>query len=117
MLKRFIPKVQRELMLLSLGQSSVIEWATNDADSIKVKMGMMKGIRRNYNSPSSNANQACMAPMLKGLALPDGTGEPIFRRLEELVNELRKFDITIDADNFIKVLHFAVKKRAETKSK
>ncbi|MEX2093829.1 MAG: hypothetical protein WD971_14180 [Pirellulales bacterium] len=115
MLKRFIPKVQRELALLSLGQSSVIEWSTNDADSIRVKRGMMKGHPSDLQSTIDQCEPSLYALMLKGLTLPDSTGEPILHCLEGLINELRKLDVSIDVDNLVKMLHFAVKKRAETK--
>jgi hypothetical protein len=113
MLKRFIPKVQWELTLLSLGQSSVIEWSTNDADSIKFKMGMMKGQPSGLQFTIEQCEPSLYALMLKGLTLPDGTGEPILRCLEDLINEIRKFDVSIDAENLIRGLHVAAKKKAE----
>jgi hypothetical protein len=116
MLKSFIPKVHRELTLLSLGQSSVIEWVTNDAGSIQVKMGIMKGYPSDLQLTVEQCEPSLYALMLKGLALPDGSGEPILRCLGELVNEIRKFDVSVDADNFIKLMHFAAKRRAETNS-
>ncbi len=113
MLKRFIPKMQRELLLLSLGQSSVIEWATNDPDSIKVQTGMMMGPPSDPQHTIDQCEPSLHALMLIGLTLPDGSGAPVLRCLEDLVNELRKFDVDIDTENLVKMMHFAAKERAK----
>lgn len=115
-LKHFIPKVQRETTLLALGQSSVIEWSTNDEGSIKFKPGMMKGHPSNLQNVIDVCEPSLHALMLMALALPVTNGEPILRCLEELSNELRKLDVRIDSENLIKMFHAASRIGAEKNS-
>lgn len=112
-LKRFLAVARNELELLSLRQSSVLTWSTNDSESITQKPGIMKG----HPADLANVAHRCVphlkAIMLRGCGMPLDSGEPFMQPLVEFVAALRRRGIEIDPENLFGMLLQMAKKRAE----
>lgn len=109
-LKRFISVACRELELLSFGQSSVLDWSTNDAASISSQSGMMRGLSDDLSSLADRCVPSLRAMMLRALWLPADTGNPLMLSLLRLVATLRDSGVEIDPGNMFGNIFIALKK-------
>lgn len=106
MLKSFLAILQHELVLLSFGQFSIINWSTNDSTSIRTNYGMMK-----QNEEIQSVAERCM-PSLHALSLQASSmrsdcGMSLLVSLVDMAAALRKVGVEIDQNNFfVKHLQF-----------
>lgn len=95
-LKRFLGVVRREHALLSFGQSSKIEWATNDEGSIRTSFGMMKGAPDGLLSLASRSIPGLNALLLQAMALQGDVGTGLTLHLIGVIESLRAFGVEVD---------------------
>lgn len=98
-LKRYLGIASRERELLSLRQLSVIEWATNDADSIKTHFGTMTGHRDELNATAERCAPYLQALMLRAISLQGDAGNELMMSLLVLAKSLRKIGAEVDPEN------------------
>src|SRR5205807_9693949 len=79
-LKRFNALARRELELLSFGQCSVLDWSTNDADSVTSQLGMMKGHSDDLASVANRCAPCLHAIMLRAFWMRE-SGNPLMSSL------------------------------------
>jgi len=107
-LKRFIGVARRELELLSFGQSSVLDWSTNDANSITSQSGLKKGSPDDLESLADRCAPCLRAMMLCAFSMPDESAISIMIPLISLAASLRDVGIEIDRDNMFGDMFFAL---------
>lgn len=112
-LKRFIALARRELELLSFGQCSVLDWSTNDAESITSQSGMMKGHPNDLASLADRCAPCLHAIMLRAFSMPDESGNSLMLSLLTLAAALRDSGVEIDPDNLFGKFFFALQKQPD----
>lgn len=96
-LKRFLGIARREFALLSLGQSSKLEWSTNDEQSIQSPhVSMMKGCPDGIQALADKCIPGVSALLLHAMSLPDGRGDPLTISLIGVVENLRDLNVNVD---------------------
>ncbi|WP_182865672.1 hypothetical protein [Stieleria mannarensis] len=103
-LKKFLRTVQRELHLLSLQQSSVLNWSTNDTDSIEALPGLMKGHPDQLREIAERSLPLIQAMMMRVMWRKDESSRVIAKSLVDLVTALQADGIDVDSDRRLGLL-------------
>ena len=111
-LKRFIGIARREHELLSFGQSSVLDWSTNDAMSITSRSGMMKGYPNDLTSLAERCSPCLNAIMLQAFSMPAETGNSLMLALVKLAAALRDSGVEVDPEDLFGKFFFSLKNRS-----
>lgn len=98
-LKRFLPLARREIGLLTLGQCSVLNWSTNNVDSITSQVGIMKGGRADLNTVAQQCVPCLRALMLRAMSSSENAANELMLSLVTLAESLRKMGAEVDPDN------------------
>lgn len=109
-LKRFLAVAHREIGLLSFGQCSIIEWSTNDANSIKSNLGPMKGHPKNIQALAERCAPCLRALMLHGISAKGDSGNSLMISLITMAESLRKMGAEIDPENLFGKFFFALRR-------
>jgi hypothetical protein len=113
-LKRFIRLARRELELVSLGQCSVIDWATNDPSTITSQPGIMKGHLDDLRSLADRCAPCLHAIMLCAISMPNEPGKSLVIALMALAAALRDIGVEIDPDNLFGKFSFSLRSQPDT---
>ena len=111
-LKRFIAVARRELELLSFGHFSVLDWSTNDADSIASHSGMIKGHPDDLTRLADCCAPCLHAIMIQAVSMPAETGNSLVHSLLTLAAGLRDLGVEIDPENLFGKLFFGSQMRS-----
>jgi hypothetical protein len=98
-LKRIVSELQRAIDCLSNGHLLVLDWSTNDADSIRVNTGIMKTPDVELREIAERCAPSLHGLMMKSLSLPKGQAGPILQSLTELASRLRMCGVEMDPGN------------------
>jgi hypothetical protein len=112
-LKRFIAVARRELELLSFGQCSVLDWSTNDTQTITSQSGMMKGHHDDLASLAGRCAPCLHAIMLQAFSMPADSGNSLTLSLLKLAAALRDSGVEIDPENLFGKFFFALQKQPD----
>lgn len=110
-LKRFLTLARRELELLTLGQCSVLDWSTNEPDSITSQSGMMKGRADDLDSVAKRCAPCLRALMLHALLSHDDSANSLMISLLTLAASLREMGVEVDPDDMFGKFFFALHAR------
>lgn len=108
-LKRFLGLARRELELISFGQSSVLEWSTNDLPSITSKVAMMKSGLKSLASLAESCTPSLSAILMQAITMPGDTGNSLSLSLLAFIAALRDHGVEIDPGNLFGNLFIAIK--------
>ena len=111
-LKRYICFADRELHLLSLGQSSPIVWSTNDETSIQSSSIMMKGSPSDLQQIATACVPCLRSLMLRAVFEPSAASNSLMNSLIALVESLRELGAEIDRDKLFDKMQFIQSLRA-----
>jgi hypothetical protein len=101
-LKRFLGIARREHELLSFGQCSKLVWSTNDKDSIRSSIGIMKGRPDNLHTVADQCRPGLNALLSHAMAMPEERSNSLMMSLLGVVASLR--DLGVDIDESTSVL-------------
>lgn len=107
-LKRFLAIARREIQLLSFGQCSVLEWSTNNANSIQSKSGLAKGNPNELENLAERCAPCLHALMMCAMSTRDESGDSLMASLLTIVAALRKMGAEIDPENLFGKFFFAL---------
>lgn len=113
-LKRFLTLARREIGLLALGQCSVLDWSTNDTDSITSQSGMMKGGPDDLGSIAQQCAPCLHALMTRAMASSDSAANALMLSLVTLAASLRKMGAEVDPDNLLGKFFVALQSRDDS---
>jgi hypothetical protein len=113
-LKRFLTLARREIGLLALGQCSVLDWSTNDSDSITSQSGMMKGRPDDLDSIARQCAPCLHALMLRAMTSSDNAANALMMSLVTMADSLRKMGADVDPENLFGKFFFAVQSRNDS---
>ncbi|MEO6754841.1 MAG: hypothetical protein ABIP85_23955 [Chthoniobacteraceae bacterium] len=99
LLKRFLRIAFREYELLSLRQSSVIEWSTNEADSIKTEFGIMTCHPNELKDVAERCAPHLQGLMMRAMCLQSDAANELMISLLLLAKSLREMGAEIDPEN------------------
>lgn len=88
-MKRFVSVAQRERELLSFGQTSVLDWTTNSADSIVSRSGFQKGPIADLGELAERCAPGLNSLMLQAWAMRNEAGDSLMLALVNLAAALR----------------------------
>lgn len=108
-LKRYLAIARRELELLSLGQTSVLNWSTNCADSITSQPGMMKGAPDDLPTIARRLGPCLRAIMLRAFSMPPEPGNRLMLPAIELITAIREMGVDVEIDGLFEKLCFPPK--------
>lgn len=97
-LKRFLGLARREYELISLKQSSLLTWDTNDPESIRSTLFMMKGHQDDLASIAERCTPGLRAIVMHAVAMPEQSANSLIAAAISLVAALRDIGIDIDSD-------------------
>jgi len=115
-LKRFLALARRELGLLSFGQSSILEWETNNLESISSRSFSMKGGNEDLASLAERLTPCLRAILMRAIMMPGDAGNSLSISLLAFCAALRDHGVDLDPDNLFAKLFVAVKQKAHTGS-
>lgn len=95
-LKRFLLFAQREHELLSFNHTSVLNWSTNDTDSIVSQSGFAKGSPDDLSLLAERCAPGLNALMLQAWSMRNESGNALMLALVNLAAALRNCGATID---------------------
>lgn len=110
-LKRFLTLARRETQLLALGQYSVLNWSTNDSNSITSQNGMMKGGPNDLGSIAQQCAPCLHALMLRAMTSDDNAGNTLLSSLVTMAASLREMGAEVDPENLFGKFFFALQSR------
>jgi len=95
-LKRFISVAQRERELLSFGQTSVLDWSTNNPGSIVSRSGFQKGSPDDFGALAERCAPGLNSLMLQAWSMRNDAGESLMLALINLAAALRNCGVVND---------------------
>lgn len=98
-LKRFLILARREIGLLELGQCSILDWSTNDSDSIAAQTGIMKGGPDEIDSIARQSAPFLRALMVRAMSCNDNSSNALMASLVGMAASLREMGTEIDPDD------------------
>jgi hypothetical protein len=114
-LARFLKLARHELELISFGQCSVLDWHTNNLESITTKPGAMKGGADELVAVANRCVPGLEALMLRALPVPSDVDDRLMAALLALAEALKEKGVTIDPGNsFWKFFHALKKQSGES---
>lgn len=116
-LKRFLLLARREIGLLVLGQSSVLDWSTNDSSSITSQSGLMKGGADDLGSIARQCAPCLHALMLRALTSNDNAAHALMLSLVTMADSMRKMGAEVDPENLFGKFFVAVQSRGVSEDK
>ncbi len=115
-LKRFLTLARREIGLLGLGQCSVLDWSTNDYDSIAAQAGMMMGGRGDLESIAQQCAPYLHAIMLRAVTTCDSSANELLLSLITIADSLRKMGTEVDPENLFGRFFAAIQPRSSSET-
>jgi len=115
-LKRFLTLARREIQLLALGQCSVLDWSTNDSESITSEGGIMKGNPDDLDSIAQQCAPCLRALMLHAMTSHDNAGNALMMSLVTMAASLREMGAEVDPENPFDKSFFALPSRSESEA-
>jgi hypothetical protein len=109
--KQFLPLARSALDVLSVGQSLVLKYSTNDMNSIRTVHAAARGSKDGLISIRDRIASTCNAIMLNSSDLDGGRGAPILEALVKLAEALRKEGVDIDSPNLFSAFLSLARKR------
>lgn len=109
--KRFLTLARREIALLTLGQCSLLNWSTNDANSVTSQSGIMKGVRDELCSIAQQCGPYLHALMLHAMNSSSETADSLMLSLGTAIDSLRKMGADVDPDNLFEKLFSILERR------
>ena len=106
-LKRMISELQRAIICLSNGHLLVLNWSTNDANSISVNTGIMKTPDSELSEVAERCAPTLHGLMMKSLTLPKNQAGPILQSLSDLASQLRTCGVELDPGNHFQFTQIA----------
>lgn len=94
--KRFLMFARREHELLSFNHTSVLNWSTNDADSIVSQSGFAKGSPGDLSELAERCAPGLNLLMLQAWSMRNESGNTLMLALVNLAAALRNCGVTID---------------------
>jgi hypothetical protein len=110
-LKPFLPLARTALDVLSIGQSLVLKYSTNDVNSICTAPAAAKGSKGGLILIRDRIASTCNAIMLNSSDLDCGNGTSILKALVQLAEALRKEGVDIDPPNLFSAFLSMAEKR------
>jgi hypothetical protein len=99
-LKRFLPIARRERELLEYGQWTVLDWSTNNIDSICVGPMSMRGHPSEIKDIAKRCAPGVQALMMRALSVPGEEGQQLRMALIALASVFRDLGIDADPESF-----------------
>ena len=114
-LKKMIGVIRRELVFISLGQCSILEWSTNDMDSINSRLGMMKSHPDDLTHVAESCVPCLRAVMNQALnTMSAEASNPLMLPALALASALKEATgVEIDPDGMFGKFCFALNKHRE----